>query len=183
MKTFGREELLAFLQEIDELLAEPAAIEIVGGAAALLAYGARRPTKDIDCFASIDERIRAAAERTKLHIPLDRAAVADPPYDYEDRRQPLDLHFRKLAVWVPERHDLLLMKAVRAARHDVEVLQQMHDAEPFQLDVLLDRFEREMQQATIDPKILELQFAYIIETLFGTTEARKVGRKRKTPTR
>ena len=183
MKTFGREELLAFLQEIDELLAEPVAIEIVGGAAALLAYGARRPTKDIDCFAGIDERIRKAAERTKLQIPLDRAAVADPPYDYEDRRQPLDLHFRKLAVWVPERHDLLLMKAVRAARHDVQVLQQMHEAEPFQLDVLLDRFEREMQQATIDPKILELQFAYIIETLFGPTEAHKVGRKRKTPTR
>ena len=33
MKTFGREELLAFLQEIDELLAEPVAIEIIGGAA------------------------------------------------------------------------------------------------------------------------------------------------------
>jgi hypothetical protein len=48
VKTFGREELLAFLQEIDELLAEPVAIEIIGGAAALLAYGARRPTKDID---------------------------------------------------------------------------------------------------------------------------------------
>lgn len=84
VKTFGREELLAFLQEIDELLAEPVAIEIIGGAAALLAYGARRPTKDIDCFASIDERIREAAGRTKLQIPLDRAAVADPPYDYED---------------------------------------------------------------------------------------------------
>jgi hypothetical protein len=25
-------------------------------------------------------------------------------------------------VWVPERHDLLLMKAVRAARHDEEVI-------------------------------------------------------------
>jgi hypothetical protein len=59
----------------------------------------------------------------------------------------------------------------------------MHEAEPFQLDLLLDRFEREMRQAIIDPKILELQFAYIIETLFGPTAARKVGRKRKTPTR
>jgi len=40
-----------------------------------------------------------------------------------------------------------------------------------------------MQQAIIDPKILELQFSYIIETLFGPTAARKVGRKRKRPTR
>jgi hypothetical protein len=62
VKTFGREELLAFLQEIDELLAEPVAIEIIGGAAALLAYGARRPTKDIDCFGDLDEQVRRAAE-------------------------------------------------------------------------------------------------------------------------
>jgi hypothetical protein len=58
------------------------------------------------------------------------------------------------------------------------VLQQMHAAEPFQLEVLLDRFKREMGQATIDPKILELQFAHIIEMLFGSAAATKVGRER-----
>lgn len=58
MKTFGRLELLSFLGEIDDQLVEPAAIEIVGGAAALLAYGALRPTKDVDCFGSLDERIQ-----------------------------------------------------------------------------------------------------------------------------
>jgi hypothetical protein len=178
VKAFGRDELLTFFAEIDELLAEPAAIEIVGGAAALLAYGASRPTKDVDCFGSLDEQVRRAAERTKSRIPIDRAAVADPPWNYEDRRQPLDLDLGKLAVWVPERHDLLLMKAVRAARHDVQVLQQMHAVEPFQLDVLLERFKREMGQATIEPGILELQFTYVIEVLFGPAAARKVGRKR-----
>lgn len=48
MKTFGRAEVLAFLGEIDELLDRPVAMEIIGGAAALLAYGARSATKDID---------------------------------------------------------------------------------------------------------------------------------------
>lgn len=177
MKAFGRDELRLFLAEIDELLAAPKAIEIVGGAAALLAYGASRPTKDVDCFGDLDEEVRHAAERTKSRIPIDRAAVADPPWDYEDRRQPLDLHLGKLGVWVPERHDLLLMKAVRAARHDVQVIQEMHAAEPFQLDVLLDRFMREMGQATIDPRILELQFAHIVEVLFGPAAARKARRK------
>ena len=145
-----------------------------------MAYGAQRPTKDVDCFGDLDENIRIAEGRTKLRIPIDRAAVADPPYDYEDRRHPLALPFRKLAIWVPERHDLLLMKAVRAARHDVQVLHQMHQTEPFQLDVVLDRFEREMGQAIIDPKILRLQFTYIIESLFGSDAARKVGHEPKT---
>lgn len=86
MKAFGRDELRLFLAEIDELLAVPAAIEIVGGAAALLAYGASRPTKDVDCFGDLDEQVSHAAERTKSRIPIDRASVADPPWNYEDRR-------------------------------------------------------------------------------------------------
>jgi hypothetical protein len=39
MKTFGREELIAFLRQIDEQLEEPVAMEIIGGAAALLGRG------------------------------------------------------------------------------------------------------------------------------------------------
>lgn len=77
----------------------------------------------------VQPSLRHAAARTKSRIPIDRAAVADPPWNYEDRRQPLDLHLDKLAVWVPERHDLLPMKAVRAARHDVQVLLRLGGAE------------------------------------------------------
>ena len=63
MKTFDRDEVLAFLAEIDEMLAEPAAMEIIGGAAALLAYGAHSATKDIDSLANIDERIQHSCVR------------------------------------------------------------------------------------------------------------------------
>jgi hypothetical protein len=179
MNTFGRDELIAFLHEVDELLTEPVAIEVIGGAAALLAYGAKRPTKDMDCLGGIDTRIREAALHTHLKIPIDRVTVADPPYDYEDRRIPIDLSFRKLSIWVPERHDLLLMKSVRAARHDIEVLQQIHNAFPFDLEILLERFDKEMGQATIDPRILALQFAHIIETLFGLAAANNFMNTRK----
>jgi hypothetical protein len=177
VKTFDRDEVLAFLAEIDEMLAEPAAMEIIGGAAALLAYGAHSATKDIDSLANIDERIQQAARRTTRTIPLDRAAIADPPYNYEDRRRSLDLPFRKLTIWVPERHDLLLMKAVRAQRHDVDVIEEMHEAQPFDLDTLVERFDNEMGQAMIDPRQFELQFLYIVERLFGAKSAQHVGAK------
>lgn len=46
MKTYNREHILRFLIEVDEMLDESVAMEMIGGAAALLAYGAIRPTKD-----------------------------------------------------------------------------------------------------------------------------------------
>ena len=39
MRTFGRDELLTLLRQIDEQLKTPVAMEIVGGAAALLGRG------------------------------------------------------------------------------------------------------------------------------------------------
>ena len=179
MKTFGRDQVLAFLVEVDELLDEPVPMEIIGGAAALLAYGARSATKDIDSFANIDERIGRAALLTAHKIPLDRASVADPPYNYEDRRQCLDLPFRHLRVWVPERHDLLLMKAVRAARHDEEVIQEMHEAEPFDLEVIVKRYNEEMGQVIGDHRILDQKIQLILEKLFGPQSARRIWKANK----
>jgi hypothetical protein len=177
--TFGRDQILEFLAEIDEMLDEAVPMEIIGGAAALLAYGARSPTKDIDSFVGIDERIQRAASLVPHKIPLDRATVADPPYNYEDRRQRLNMPFRNLVVWVPERHDLLLMKAVRAARHDEEVIQEMHQAEPFDLEIIVERYNEEMGQAIGDHKILDQQIQLIVEKLFGGKSVRRFGKAAK----
>ena len=176
MKTYGRDHVLAFLAEVDELLAEPVPMEIIGGAAALLAYGAVSPTKDIDSFVDIDERIRRAAPLTVHKIPLDHATVADVPYNYEDRRQRLDLPFHNLVVFVPERHDLLLMKALRAARHDEEVIEEMHQAEPFDLETIVERYNTEMGHAVGNHDIFDQRIQLIVEKLFGGKSARRLGK-------
>jgi hypothetical protein len=178
VKTYGRDQVFEFLAEIDEILAEPVALEIIGGAAALLAYGARSATKDIDSFAGIDERIRQAAAQAAHKIPLDQAAVADPPYNYEDRRLRLNMPLHNLVVVVPERHDLLLMKSVRASRHDDEVIQEMHQAKPFDLETIVERYNSEMSQAIGDPKILDQKIQLIVEKLFGAKSARRLGKRR-----
>lgn len=178
MRTYGRDDILRFLAEIDEQLVAPAAIEIIGGAAALLAYGAKSPTRDVDSFLSIDNQIQQAASQVAHRIPLERAAIADPPYNYEDRRMRLDLPFRHLAVWVPEKHDLLLMKAVRAMRHDEEVLQEMHQIEPFDLDTIVERYNAEMGQAIGDHNILDQKIMLLVEKLFGGKSTRRFGKKK-----
>ncbi len=86
------QELERFVEAIDAALPEPTSILVIGGAAAALAYGATRPTDDIDTFHPltpvVQKAVEAAQRSTGLTIPVSFAAVADAPYDFEDRFDP-----------------------------------------------------------------------------------------------
>jgi hypothetical protein len=176
---FGREHILAFLVELDRMLREPVVMEIIGGAAALLAYGARLATKDINSFSDFDERIVQAAPLTTQPIPLRRATVPLAPSGYDDRRQRLDLPLRHLVVWVPDRHDLLLMKVLRAWDHDLKVIAEMHQAKPFDLDILVDRYNDHMDwplRSLGGHERFDRQIRLVFERLFGVKHVRHAGR-------
>lgn len=49
-RTLGADEWRKVLQRLDDLLAEPVTIKIIGGVAMTLVYGARRTTKDLDAI-------------------------------------------------------------------------------------------------------------------------------------
>ena len=70
MKTYGRDQVLEYLAEIDEILAEPAAMEIIGGAAALLAYGAWSATKDIGGHAANVSQVGGRSTRTLVGVAI-----------------------------------------------------------------------------------------------------------------
>jgi hypothetical protein len=70
-------------------------------------------------------------------------------------------------VLVPERHDLALMKTVRGDQADFAKLQAMHDRKPFDLAVLLRRYEEEMGHVVIDPRRLRVNFLALVESLFS----------------
>lgn len=165
-----------FVRAVDAALSEPSSILVIGGAAAVLGYGATRPTEDIDTFhqiqAPILKAIETAREATKLQIPVSFAAVADAPYDFEDRLVPLtELGLSRLTVIVPERHDLVLMKLIRGYHHDVEVIEQIHRLQPLSLDVLRSRFVDEMGHVIADPRRLRLNFYEVVERLYGRQQA------------
>lgn len=71
-----------------------------------------------------------------------------------------------LTVLVPERHDLALMKTVRGDQADFAKLQAIHDRKPFDLPVLLRRYEEEMEHVVIDPRRLRGNFLALVESLF-----------------
>jgi Nucleotidyltransferase of unknown function (DUF6036) len=169
---FEKPELTRFLVEVDRALSAPGSVVIIGGAAAILQYGATRPTVDIDTYSvaptGLEDAIRKAWTATGLEISVEYAAVADAPYNYEDRLERLrSPRLERLQVLVPERHDLALMKITRAEERDLVVLDQMHAKRPFDSETLVSRYLDEMSHAAQDPRILRQKFLLSTARLFG----------------
>jgi hypothetical protein len=117
---------------------------LIGGAAAALHYGAKRPTRDTDTWNAVHDVLARAASRarssTGLELPLQHTGVADAPSEFEARLERILVDLKQLTVFVPERHDLVLMKAVRAYEHDLEVIGEIHGRFPLDLETLVTRW-------------------------------------------
>lgn len=174
MKTFLRDQLERFLEAVDGALPGPAQVVIIGGTAAALHYGVRRATHDIDTWTTVHADLAAAAERaravTGLDVPIQKSAVADAPYEFESRLERVLPELRKLTVQVPEKHDLVLMKAVRCYEHDLQVIAEIHAHAPLDLDTLVRRFEEEMTPIG-DPARIRANFLVVVEQLFPDSVA------------
>jgi hypothetical protein len=92
-------------------------------------------------LAAAAQKARAA---TGLDVPILKSGVADAPYEFESRLERVLPALRKLTVLVPEKHDLVLMKAVRCYEYDLEAIAEIHAHGPLDLDTLVRRFEEEM---------------------------------------
>ena len=170
MRYYVRAEIERFLRAVDGALKRPATIIIIGGGAAALKYRIDDPTTDIDTFYPLSADLRRAADAarkaTGLAMPFEQSGVADGPYDFEDRLLRAMPRLARLTVLVPERHDLALMKTVRGDQADFAKLQAIHDRKPFDLTVLLRRYEEEMGHVVIDPRRLRGNFLALVQSLF-----------------
>jgi len=73
-RAFGADEIRAFLQAVDRHLTSRVRVEIIGGSAAALAYGASSTTSDLDTFNAINkellEAVARASEETGFQSPI-----------------------------------------------------------------------------------------------------------------
>jgi hypothetical protein len=129
-RSYGADDIRTFLRSVDRHLSRPTRIEIIGGCAAALAHGATSTTIDVDTFtattAELDEAVTRARDETGLDMPLSHAGVAEVPMNYKDRLQRQLPELQSLEVWVLEKHDLALSKAVRCYDHDLQQLREIH---------------------------------------------------------
>jgi uncharacterized nucleotidyltransferase DUF6036 len=170
VRYYVRAEIERFLRAVDRALKRPATIVVIGGGAAALKYRIDDPTTDIDTFnalgADLRRAIDAARKATGLAMPFEQSGVADGPYEFEERLLRAMPRLARLTVLVPERHDLALMKTVRGDQADFAKLHAIHERKPFDLSVLLQRYEQEMGHVVIDPRRLRWNFLALVESLF-----------------
>jgi len=112
---------------------------------------------------------RAIAE-TGLDIEVSQAAVAQVPLNAEDRLVRQMPELKNLEVWVLEKHDLVLSKALRCYEHDLQQMREMRDAVGLSFDVLVERFIDEMGHVVGDPARVRGDFLTMIEDVFGETK-------------
>lgn len=179
--TYSRTDLQRFLDRIDAHLSEPAQIIIIGGAAAAMAYGVSRSTRDIDTWSAVDGALARAIDRAQQHarvrIPIEHAAVADAPWHFESRLLPLNAPgWSRLTVFVPEPHDLVLMKCVRGYEHDLETAAEIHRTYGLDLETLLSRFLDEMTHVIGDSVRSDQNFRALVDRLYGEAAEMRVAK-------
>ncbi len=123
MKRYSRAELVAFLRRVDALLTSREVLEVVGGAAAVLKYGASAPTRDIDTWNRVPKAVQDAVDAIGAMgqgVPLAHAGVAEIPNDAELRFKTVSIGLKRLVVRVPDRYDLALSKTIRGYDNDLQ---------------------------------------------------------------
>jgi hypothetical protein len=186
---FDRADLIAFLRAVDGRLTRPGAVRLIGGAVIGLAYVASYRTHDID-YVWADREVDAAIKEIAVSQPaLVRAlqtGVYFAPDDYEDRLEVLQVPgLVRLAVVIPERHDLAIMKIARGEERDIEAIAEVHAGSPFSLPTLVERFASTW--VTGDRALVDAGFRCALSILYGEGEAddgmRLLARRRAPPPR
>jgi hypothetical protein len=175
-RKWASKELAEFLRLVDAELDERCVIVLIGGAALSLGYHSSHATADLDIWSPSRGAFWAAVARVKKSVPdsvpAEHAAIAEPPYDFEDRLVQLKVEgLKHLEVLVPEAHDLALLKTGRAEAHDLDAIEDIHRAHPLKLETLVARYRETLPQVMGPKSRFKLNFLAVVARLFGEEAA------------
>lgn len=167
---------IAFLKEVDHLLAAPVELHCLGGFVLAAGYGLPRPTADLDYIAakpletaadleSIAARDSPLAKRYGLYFQY--VTVADVPEDYEKRLTDLfPDQFSRLHLRALEIHDLILAKLVRNSPVDFEDVKFLASTGKLEERVLKQRYDKELRPNLANEGRHDLTLQLWIEACF-----------------
>jgi hypothetical protein len=179
MNRYTENQIVEFLKAIDRHVKKSAELIIIGGTAASIAYGFKRPTQDIDTANEVDANLKAAITAAILetghNIPVSKATIYDGPYNHEDRWIEFEAaQFKKLTVKVPDPVDLILMKSLRLEEHDLAAIKAIIDSQSITADAIISRYLEEMSSAIKAQDDLDFNLMVLVDHCYGARMAAKV---------
>ena len=165
----------SFLAAIDMNLKEEIRLEILGGFVVTILYNAPRTTADLDVTAILPNTqtrylIEIAGEGSGLHkkhgVYLDRVGVATLTENYEERLTEIFTgEFQCLRLFALDPYDIALAKIERNIDRDREDVKYLARAVPFDLQILEDRYFKELRPILGIPEREDLTLKLWIEMI------------------
>lgn len=145
----------SFWKEIDEIITEPVEFHCLGGFVITLLYGLERSTADVDVISviprySTDELIEKAGKGSQLHhkygIYLDVVGIATVPENFDERLTEIfQGEFQHIKLFALDPYDIALAKIERNIQRDRDDVKHLAKVVPFDLEILKERYEKELR--------------------------------------
>lgn len=178
MKKFSKKDIIRFLKTLDSLLIYPFEIEIIGGAAAAIAFSSSAGTVDIDTtegLNALEGVLDGARTLSGIDIPMGCGGVWDGPHYYRRRRKRAKIKgLKRLKVYTPDLYDWALMKVMRFRERDQNHIAEAHRKVGFNKNILIRRFLSEMSYVCSNLVEVVYNFIQMVNMLFGVAEAKRV---------
>jgi hypothetical protein len=181
----------SFLFEIDASLTERVELECIGGFVVAALYGLPRPTADVDVLSIAPATQRGfilglAGRGSPLHrkygLHIEFVAVAAIPEDYEERlTEMFPGSFPRLRLLALDPYDIALSKLERNSQRDRDDVKFMAEKVPFDLQILQQRYEKELRPNLGNPGREDLTLQLWIEAIGESRGQERKGPKSQKP--
>jgi Nucleotidyltransferase of unknown function (DUF6036) len=156
------EPWISFLRELDSVVREEIRLDCMGGFVVTMVYGFSRPTGDLDVFEIaprdagrplLELGMQGGALHKRYKIYLDLVGVAHVPEHYEDRlTEMFPGALKHLQLFALDPYDLALSKLERNIQRDRDDVKHLARAVPLDLEVLRDRYQKELRWQLGNPE-------------------------------
>jgi hypothetical protein len=175
LSNFPPEPWKSFFTEIDRSLEEEVTLHCLGSFVMTVLYGLDRPTADVYVLpvgsnAAMESLIDLAGQGSKLHkkyrVYLQVVGVAQVPVNYEDRLTKMFPGiFNHLSLFALDPYDLALSKLERNIQRDRDDVKHLARKVPFDLNILQERYHRELRPDLGNPDREDLTLKLWIEVI------------------
>src|ERR1700693_869162 len=169
------EQWRSFLEELDQGTTEEIRLDCMGGFVVTVLYGFSRETSDLDVLLIAPREqgrplLELGAQGGTLHkkykVYLDYVGVAKVPEDYEERLTVMFAgEFKHLRICALDPYDLPLSKLERNIQRDRDDVKHLARVIPFDLEILKERYEKELRWQLGNPEREDLTLKLWIEMI------------------